>query len=58
MTPHQVEAFRILIAMLGLAGLIFWRIAFKIIVGALIVLIALLAVAFLLGFLQGTYHSM
>ena len=58
MTPHHLEAFRALIVILGVAGLIFWRIAFKIIIGALIVLIAVLVGAFVFGFLQGIVHSL
>jgi hypothetical protein len=56
MTPYRLEAFRILILMLGIVGLIFWRTAFKIIIGALVALIALMAIAFMLGFLQGMSH--
>jgi hypothetical protein len=48
-------AFRVLIGMLGVAGLIFWRAAIKIIIAAVVILILLMVAAFVLGFLQGMY---
>jgi hypothetical protein len=58
MTPHHLELYRVLIVMLCIAGLIFWRAAVKIIIGALIILMVVLAAAFMLGFFQGLYHAL
>jgi hypothetical protein len=54
--PQQVEVFRVLVLILAAAGLVFWRVAFKIIVSIVIIFIALGAVAFALGFLGGMLH--
>jgi len=58
MTLHQLEAFRVLVVLLAVAALIFWRVAFKIIIGAVVILMCLLVAAFALGFLQGMFHSL
>jgi hypothetical protein len=54
--PHHLGAFRALVVMLAAAGLIFWRTAFKIIIGTVIIFIALGVAAFALGFAEGMYH--
>jgi hypothetical protein len=51
-----LDVFRVLIVGLGVAGLIFWRIAIKIIIAGVVILIALGVAAFVLGFAQGMYH--
>jgi hypothetical protein len=56
MPPHQLEAFRVLIVMLGAAGLVFWRVTFKIIIGVVVIFIALGVAALAVGFLEGMYH--
>lgn len=56
LVPQHLMAFRVLIGMLGVAGLIFWRAAIKIIIAAVVILILLMVAAFVLGFLQGMYH--
>jgi hypothetical protein len=54
---HQLVAFRVLVGMLGIAGLIFWRTALKVIIAAAVILIVLMIAAFAFGFVQGLYHS-
>jgi hypothetical protein len=54
--PHQLEAFRVLIVILAGAGLVFWRVAYKIILGAVVLCIVLGIAAFMFGFLEGMYH--
>jgi hypothetical protein len=54
--PHQLEAFRVLIVILAGAGLVFWRVAYKIIVAALVLCIVSGIAAFMFGFLEGMYH--
>jgi hypothetical protein len=56
MLPQHLAAFRVLVVLAGVTGLIFWRTTFKIIIFAVVILIALMVAAFALGFLQGTYH--
>jgi hypothetical protein len=54
--PHQLEAFRVLIVIVAGAGLVFWRIAYKIIIAAVVLFIVLGIAAFVFGFLEGMYH--
>jgi len=54
---HQLVEFRVLVGMLGIAGLIFWRTALKVIIAAAVILIVLMIAAFAFGFFQGVYHG-
>lgn len=45
--------FRLLVIALAIAGLIFWRVAIKVIVSLLLLLLVFGAVAFIAGFLSG-----
>lgn len=55
---QQLVAFRILVGMLGIAGLIFWRTALKIIIVAAVILVVLMIAAFAFGFFQGVFQSL
>jgi hypothetical protein len=54
--PPQLEAFRVLIVILAGAGLVFWRVAYKIIIAAVVLFTVLGIAAFVFGFLAGLYH--